>query len=308
MYIYADVVLLVNIVMNSIILVLTGWAAGCNFKIWRIIAAAFLGGIYALGEVTGEFVLLYTPLVKLIASVAILFIAFGKRRWRSLIISLAWFYIMSILAGGAVFGWLIFTNSSSALPGNNQGWLSVTWYHLAAGVVLVVMLFLVALRRMRTDITQRQLIFPVTVYYEDRQVSLSALLDTGNRLFSASGQTPVILVDFESITEVLNEKVKNYLRERPSSQWLVELGQCGDPAWLARIQCVPYRAVGCSSILLAFKPDRVMVINKDRVIETQSVVIGIYSGSLSAGDKYNALLHPRVLECGSDQEGANACA
>ena len=43
MSVYIDVLLGINIMMNSIILILTALAAGISYKLWRVLAAAVLG-------------------------------------------------------------------------------------------------------------------------------------------------------------------------------------------------------------------------------------------------------------------------
>ncbi|MBP2653081.1 MAG: sigma-E processing peptidase SpoIIGA [Firmicutes bacterium] len=308
MYIYADIILAVNVVMNSFILILTGWSAGIDYKVWRAITAAFLGGVYSLGEVTVGIALLYTPMAKALVSVIIIYIAFGKHSWRSFIVSIVWFYIIAFLIGGAVFGWLFFVGASYTTVPGNEVWITASWQHIVMGTLLVMLLFLVALRRVKADTFRRQLIYQVIVYYGGRQERLMALLDTGNRLFTATGQTPVVVVEHKAIETLLSEAAKSYLKEHLPAMWLVDMGQCHDQAWLDRVQCIPFRGVGGSSMLLGFRPDRMVVVTKKGRIETDSVVIGVYSGSIDAAGAYNALLHPGILQFGSGKEGANICA
>ncbi|MBP2644851.1 MAG: sigma-E processing peptidase SpoIIGA [Firmicutes bacterium] len=309
MYIYADVVLAVNVVMNSIILLFTGWAAGCHYKVWRILLAAFLGGGYALSEVIVDFPYLYSPVTKIFMSAIIIFIAYGKRRWRAFAVTLAWFYIMSLFAGGAVFGWLLFVNAGGEVPVRDISLLTVGWSHLLMGALIMAGLFLMALRRLGMNISQRQWMYRISVFYEGRQVSVLALLDTGNRLFSSSGQAPVILVEYKALKGLFNEEVRRYLFEREPERWLTDLVQCPDSAWLARIQCIPFRGVGRSSLLLGFRPDAVDVaVKASQVVRNDVAIIGIYSGNFDADGKYNALLHAEVLQRSNGEEEANTCA
>jgi len=109
-YIYADIFMIFNIVLNGIILLFTALLAGVNYKLWRILFAAALGSIYALGSLLNDYSVLYTPWAKLLASLIIVLSAFPIRSVRSLAVIVSGFYIVSFLLGGAVFGWLFFSN------------------------------------------------------------------------------------------------------------------------------------------------------------------------------------------------------
>jgi len=79
MEIYVDVVILLNILMNSCILLLTGWIAGIRRCIWRIIIAAAFGSFYSVACLLPELAVFYAPLSKLIAALFIIVLAYGYR-------------------------------------------------------------------------------------------------------------------------------------------------------------------------------------------------------------------------------------
>lgn len=108
MYVYADVVLLVNLIMNSLIIWLTAWAAGIRYCWWRITLAALAGGLYSLAGIYQELHLLYTPFAKLLISILLIIFSFGWQSLRRLVLLVGLFYIVSFLLGGAVVGWLFF--------------------------------------------------------------------------------------------------------------------------------------------------------------------------------------------------------
>ncbi|MCE5287610.1 MAG: sigma-E processing peptidase SpoIIGA, partial [Pelosinus sp.] len=62
MKIYADVIFLLNFIMNSLVLVVTAYIAGVGWKFWRILLAAAIGAFYVLGEwIPGVHFLYYLP-------------------------------------------------------------------------------------------------------------------------------------------------------------------------------------------------------------------------------------------------------
>ncbi|MDR3564935.1 MAG: sigma-E processing peptidase SpoIIGA [Negativicutes bacterium] len=308
MYIYADVFLVLNIVLNSIILVLAAWSAGIPYRVWRILTAAVFGSVYALGGLAGEYVLLYSPPVKLLVSVIIVILAFPAKSFRLLLTAIAAFYLVSLLLGGAIIGWLLFAQSGDSGLAQGIAWARPAWTHLAAGTAIVFGLAFLTFRHMAANRARRPMLFPLILSYGGRQIELTALLDTGNQLFSLPERTPVVLITERALAPLLSEAVKDYLKTTEPVDWLAHLDRCQDFHWLSRIQIIPYRAVGASSMLLGFRPDCLVVLTKAGRIETNAVVVGIYSGNLAADDTYHALLHPVVMQFANTKEGAGICA
>ncbi len=304
MYVYADILLVINTVMNALILLLTAWAAGAAFRTWRLLAAAVLGALYALGGLLPGAAPLYSPIAKLAASAALVWLALGARSWRALLFATACFYLVSLLLGGATLGWLLLASQ----PHGGAAWPAVTWRHLAAGGLLALLLVGLVWRRLLAGLTRRRLLLPLILEYAGRSVRLNALLDTGNHLYTIGGQRPVVLVERGSLEPLLGGSVSGYLRRTPPASWLAGLDQCGDPDWLARVQIIPCRGIGGASLLLGFRPDNLTVITAAGSIAADEAVVGIHGGSFTADGAYAALLHPAVLKAIDNKEVANICA
>lgn len=308
MYIYADLFFLVNLIMNCIILVLTAKASGLRYRGWRILAAAALGSVYALGDLAGSYEYLYSPLCKAAASVAIVLAAFGATSAYILAVSVACFFAVSFLLGGAVFGWLFLFQPEGLFYSGDLSSLRLSWDHLVISVGFTVLLVLVSLRRLTAYFTKREMFFPLVIFYRGRQAAMTSLLDTGNRLFSTLGRKPVVLVAQEALEPLLGDQAARFLRETGPGAWLDNLERCGDQAWISRIEIIPYQAVGSNSLLLGFRPDWVLVRTRTGDIISSDVVIGIYGGRMAFDDSYHALLHPVVLKNHRSREGAVVCA
>jgi stage II sporulation protein GA (sporulation sigma-E factor processing peptidase) len=303
MYVYADILLLINTVMNGLILLLTAWAAGLRAQPWRLLAAALLGAIYALGGLFPAAAPLYAPAAKLAASAVLVWLALGPRTLRSFLFAAACFYLVSLLLGGAILGWLLL-----GAGGGGGTWPAVTWRHLAAGGLLALLLVALVWRRVLGGLTRRRLLLPLVLEYAGRQAKLTALLDTGNHLYTIGGRRPVVLAEQSALVDLLGSRVSRYLAHTPPADWLANLDQCGDPDWLARVHIIPCRGIGGAGLLLAFRPDNLTVLTATGSITADDAVIGIHSGALSSGGAYAALLHPALLQAIDNKEVANICA
>ena len=76
-YVYADLVLVVNLVMNYFLLSLTAALTQARSMPWRLGAGSLLGGLYALAVIAAPFPFLTLPIVKIFISLAMVVIAFG---------------------------------------------------------------------------------------------------------------------------------------------------------------------------------------------------------------------------------------
>ena len=285
MQIYGDVVLLINILVNSILFLLTAWGTGISYSLWRIFAAAAAGSVYSLAEVFIDFGLLYTIPAKLLVSAVLLLLCFGKRPVKTFLLLLGVFYAASFFLGGAILGWLYFIQNHGWLERSQLALQSVTWKQVSGGLAVGVFLIYFVFKRMLSRVEAKNSLYQLVIDYAGKTVQLPAILDTGNHLRTMLGRTPVIVVDYQALESILSEQAAQFLRETPQEFWLSDFVECKDRAWLQRVQIIPYRSVGDCSMILGFRPDRIIVLTPDREFQVDDVVVGMYPAEL-AGDRF----------------------
>lgn len=302
MVIYVDVFLALNILLNGLLLLITAKLSGEQVKWPRLTAAAAAGGVYALGAVGLNWEYLYWPLPKFLASLLMLRIVFYGQPFCRLLRLIVLYYLVCFAFGGAVIAWYYFRQSAGTAMTVNS---LTSWPDLLAGVLLASCALLVAKTGLVTNFWRRFIEYQVEVIYENRTTVLKAIVDTGNALYSLS-RKPVIIADYLAIKTVFSSETTAFFSRYPPAAWLENIDQCQDQNWLARIQVIPFHALSGSSMLLAFRPDAVVIRSADSVIETADVIIGVYAGSLSAKHHFTALLHPAILQL-TVHKGVNTC-
>lgn len=294
MKIYADVIFLLNFIMNSLVLLVTAYISGVGWKLWRVFLAAAIGAFYVLGEWLPFLSVLYYLPSKILSLSALIYIAFGYPSGKAFLVLTGSFLISSFLLGGAVLGWIGLTNNDGLLWGSNPSPIHVLWTHLLGGVCMGLVLLALVFRQLFSRLQQRRSLYQVTIKYAAGSVSLAALLDTGNSLYGSTGN-PVVLVEYTALKNLLPDLAVQYLESCSPAEWLTNLSQCEDSEWIKRIQVIPYKAVGITGMLLGFRPDKLVVFYNNRYFATDQVVIGIYTGVLSEAGLYTALLHSAIL-------------
>ena len=84
MTIYLDIVLLENVVMNYIILFATGLINKTNIKQFRIIISSLIGALYAVMSFITNLNIYNTLILKIILSIAMIYIAFTPKNIKKL--------------------------------------------------------------------------------------------------------------------------------------------------------------------------------------------------------------------------------
>ncbi len=308
MDIYVDVLFVINLLMNSVVLLLTGFTADIKYKVWRILLAGAVGSGYVLVSILPGVVIVHHFLFKISMSLVLLLLAFGVKPRRTMLLLMAFFYVISFILGGAVMGWLYFSQSNHYLGSYSIILIQPSWIQLLCGSLVGICLILIVVRRMIGRMARHQHLYRVKLEYEGRRIERTAFLDTGNGLYTAVSHKPIILVTQQAIADVLSPQVRSFLENNTPDMWIANLNQCMDLPWLSRVQIIPYHSIGHKSVLLVFRIDHFILTGKDGDIQIGDVMVGIYGGTLSEDGTYEVLLHPQIINKLSKKEEANLCA
>jgi stage II sporulation protein GA (sporulation sigma-E factor processing peptidase) len=300
MIVYVDVTAGLNLVMNSLILGMTVRTSGVRCPLWRIGVGAFLGAILAITGLLPEFSFLRSLPGKFAVSLMVVIATFGCKPVHIIVPLLATFYLFSFMVGGAVFGWLCLTagdenlNFSRGYPSN--------WLPFVAASIFTILLAFAAWRQFQGHWYHKTQSYQATIAWAGRAVTVTALLDSGNGLHSYWERTPVMIVEYLALRPLLGQQVNAFLSNNKPDGWLIALQDCLDSEWLQRVCIIPYRTIGSENLLLAFRPDTLIVHDKLKDHCTQNVIIGIYGGTFSAIHSYTALLHPALIPGAKGEE------
>ncbi len=244
MVVYIDCVFLLNSLIDGLLLYFTGYLAGVERKIFRLLLAALLGGIYAVA-VFFPFgaVLAWVP-VKLLAGMAMVFFSYGKHYFGKLFFA---FCGLSCGLAGLVFACSLLCETQLIYGGVYL--LPVRFSHLAAGTVLCFALLYCFFRgslrhRMEGGIIK------VSCEIAGQEVTLRTLLDSGNTLCDDITGAPVLVVEGAVLLPVWPEDVRPYLTNSylgKPAQTMAALEKIQEkPA----LRLLPYRSVGTASGML----------------------------------------------------------
>lgn len=131
----------------------------------------------------------------------------------------------------------------------------------------------------------------IKIIIDKKETYLKAIIDTGNFLKEPITKLPVIVVQKNSLINLVPECILDNLEKIIGGQ-SIDLGE-----YASKIRIIPFSSLGKENgILLGVKANKVLIEREDRIIETESVIVGIYNGNLSKFGKYQALIGLELLE------------
>ena len=262
MEIYLDLVFLENFLMDFILLLMVGKLIHKTICPLRLLAAAFLGGISAavLCLLHPQFVLL--QVCNLIAGLCMLLLSYPLKHPEHLMALLFLYGSAFILEG-----MLCYLGRFLGSRGQHR-------LYSLLGTGLFGWLFFRSLwRQIQTQKHKEEVLLPVTIFWEGKQIDCTGLLDTGNALREPMTGKPVMIVEQTLFTEH-------------------EISLPNDRCFL-----IPFRSIGRSNgMLRGILVEECWIGQAEQKKRYRKVMLGIYHGKLSPRAEYQVILHPAFWE------------
>lgn len=274
--VYVDLLFLLNFVANYLLLLGSGRMAGAVLHRLRIAAGAALGAAYAVAVFLPDWGWLTAWPCKLGSGVLMVLTAFGAGK-RLLRASVLFFTASAALAGGVLGVELLGGTSLTVANG-------VFYSHVDLRLLLLLFVlcyFILSLFFRRTVGHGRRELTDLRIKLFNKEICLTALIDSGHTLTDPVTNRPVIVADGSCLAGCLPPGVR---AEAPieSVKRCQELGLKG-----ARL--IPYRAVGVEcGLLLALRADEVSVGGDPR----GSLLVALSPTPVGDGGGYQALVSP----------------
>ena len=223
MTVYIDELFIVNFILDYLLLWGAGLISGKRLKRWRIALGAVLGGVYALVcAVCSVKAVLWLP-VRVGVGIAMCFLAYGKRPWRTA----GWFFALSSAMAGGVY-------VLSAFSGGRVGFLSGAVYVRFSSWLLLVLaaavwLGLTALARLPylARGLKKDRVW-VSISCLNRKTETEVFIDTGCFLRDPADNSAVLLISKSLGRELLPQGAMSALDSGKTAEEAVALG--GDHA------------------------------------------------------------------------------
>lgn len=285
-----------NFIMNFIILHLTGYFFKKEESMIRLFIGASIGAIYSFIFFVPSLHYLLGISFKFIVSIVMVVVAFLPYRFKDFFKQLFVFYLISFVFGGATFALFYFTDFRSILSNGifylESFSVQMVYYAVAVAYLLIV----VTMHLIKSNVNKANLFKDIIIKTDGMTTTVRGMIDTGNSLTEPLTNTPVIVVEIDSLMAVLPNRLAMTIKNEETIDLSILVDDTISSYWASRLKIIPFSSLGQKNgMLVGFRPDSVLMENEDDPYEFKKVIIGITSTKLSQSGDYSALLNPNLL-------------
>lgn len=268
--VYADVLVVVNYIVNLLLLLASGKIMGAILTRRRVTLAALLGAAGSL--------VIFLPYIgwwfqfsyKLALAAAMAAAAFGCRPWRRFLKGLFVLFTVSFLFAGVMLAVSYLMKPFGVLFYNGVVYFDISVVTLILTTTAAYLLLLL-FERLFFSRTSEKKLYDLTVRVNGRTIVMKGLADTGNSLREPFSGAPVVVCDRELAERVAPEDGTRY-------------------------RVIPCLTVTGQGALRGFRPDELTISGQGRVVKTSDVYIA--SGREPIGGEYQSLFNPQLVDRG----------
>lgn len=296
-YVYADVILLENLIMNYLILWSTARLTRYSYSKVKLLIASVLGAVYAVLSYLPEYSYLFSFFMKILFSILIVIVAYTPAYFHLMLKLTGIFYIVSFIFGGAAFGLFYFINGLDLTSNGISFIKDFPIKILAVAVAVAYFTVRYSWDYIQHRIKRERLIVRVEMSFDNKQLCMDALVDTGNSLKDPITDAPVMITEYSAIRELLPSDIQRIFELRSENELDAIAEIMSISKWATRFRIIPFKSLGRENgMLIGFRPDVLIIFDNDKRIQLNNIVIAIYRKSLSKDGEYSALIHPEMLK------------
>lgn len=265
--IYADILIVINIIVNYLLLRATAAITGCNFKPTRFLLSACAGGIFSLIIFVDNITFILNLAIKTVFLSAMVLIAFGAKSLKTFLKCFGAFFLANFAFAGIMLGFTVALSPNAAIYKNGVVYFDINIFTLTITSVICYAVLNLISRFTKSRIPQKN-IFPIRITYGGKTVEGKALFDTGNTLCDCFSGKPAIITEKDFIS------------------LLCENTEITD---MKNFRLIPFTTIKNGGALPAFLADKAAVMDKGKWIEADNVYIAVTEKKIISGG-YSALL------------------
>jgi len=262
-----------------------------EIKILRIILGSTIGAAYACIYYISNLRIYSNIILKLVLSIAIVYVSFNSKTIKSFLKELLFFYFTSFTFGGVTFALLYFISPSDILFQNG---VLVGIYPLKmilTGGLIGFAIILCSFKSIKNKIVKKDMKCTIKIKFEEKTIITNAIIDTGNFLKEPLTGKPVVIVENNILKEVISADILENLKD------IINGTKQIDEKYMKRLKLIPFSALGTErGLLFGIKPDEFSINYQDKEIKDNNVIIGLYDKKLSKNNRYNALVGLDLIE------------
>lgn len=250
MIVYLDILFFINLIMNYIVLILTS-SFGCIYtKRYRIFLGACFGALYAV--ISFVYGLNNDMIIKIIIGFLIVGVSFGKK---DIFKRCVLFFLVSFAVAGAIIAIFYFSKNPTYMLINGVPYIEISINILISTYILCYVGLCLIYKGLGKNKIISDNIEQITIKIGENKTKISVFKDSGNNLFDNLTGKPVIVVENNSLYQIIPKELRFILEKQP----LDAIYLASNIENTLKLRIINYKAIGTkSAIMTIFTPDEIL--------------------------------------------------
>ena len=232
--------------------------------------------------------------MKILLSIAMIYISFGTTNIKKQIKEILVFYLTSFAFGGSAFAMIYFIKPQNIIMKNGVYIGTYVFNTILIGGILGFVLINIVFKIVKRRIKKEDMNCEIIIIFNKRSVKVNSMIDTGNMLKDPISKKNVAIVEKDIISKILPYEIINNLENILKGK-IIESEPNVDK-YMSSLKIIPFSSIGNDhGLILAFKPDEVYVKYDEQIEKKSNLLIGIYDRKLFVHNQYNAIVGLEIL-------------
>lgn len=281
MVVYADILIVLNFIVDYFLLLLSSKFLKLKPKLWRMMISAFLGGLSSLyiflpqGSILTEFA------VKLVINSVMSFVCFGFKNLKYFLKTTGIFFVVTCLYAGIMIALWQILRPKGMVINNSVVYFNISPIVLIGTTVIGYILYIILSRLFAgsAGFAERCV---VTIFADGKSITADAIIDTGNSITDIFGKSEIIISDktvlislFGNLNVDENEKIK------------------------LRYRTVPCGTVSGGDVLEGFRCDSAKINYNNKFLILEKPILAL--SKIPLKENYSLILNPKIFNTLGDK-------
>lgn len=169
---------------------------------------------------------------------------------------------------------------------------------VALGGIVGFVVITNAFKMIKGKITRKELFCKIEIRIGNKKTNVTAMVDTGNLLREPITKAPVMIVEKQSLFEILPRELLDNTTGILQGRELPILKEYG-----AKLRVIPFSSLGKQNgMLLGIRTDEIIIFTEEEEIQVPNVIVGISNEALTKNGLYTSLIGLEILERSQSDE------
>ena len=278
MYIYVDVLIIINIYANFFLLKTTARLTHSPVKNGRCIAAAVLGSLFSLIILLPRMGALLLLAIRLLSAALMIVVTFGKKPYEPLFEKGLVFLFVCFIFAGVEYGLSVLSDGQNMIWHNSVLYVNISLLTLVISTIIsyaAISFFRYYLDGKNSSDEK----YIVTITKNGRTISLDAVGDTCNNLTDVFTGKPVIVCGKSSLSGLFEISELDAVLSVDNTDYI--------SGW----RLIPFSTIASEGMLRTFQPESVIVRSQE---SGRGRSADVYIGVVNREMEY-AVFNPKIL-------------